>query len=286
MNKLINVLRGRSDGYWELMATAAGHDESMDRSMRGVSAKALEEGFNGPAVSPSFVQERVDAIAAFDARLLVDICAGWRAPDQVSLDLMNESADFWSAAWTAALRFLKKHGGAPLPGIAPVPRQIHLEQQILWPRSPVAVRSVQDLIAFGVDDAHGYHDYRRVDESVIEVEGALSEALLVQLLSGSAQPNDSQLERLRILVPRPHLIHEDAQARLRNLLSSRWLALREAPEFRGGLLVLLDLVMVLEREKELSVIEDHFIEVRAKSESPRSWAPFGYLLLRRGWHVP
>jgi hypothetical protein len=105
IRSLTSVLRAalskRFDGYWELVATAAGHAASTARTEEGLSAKALAQGAIGPAHAPSLVSERVEALAAFSPQALARLAGGWIRPRD-----MGENP-WWTAAWTSSLRHLK-----------------------------------------------------------------------------------------------------------------------------------------------------------------------------------
>lgn len=287
MNKLTKAMQARHDGPWEFLATAAGHEGALRKCLHGLSTEALALGFDGPSTSPSIVQNRVNSLAALDQKLLTDVCSTWREPDKVALDLADEIADFWSAGWSSALRFLRAHNLHPPMKLSKLPRMIRLEHEVLWPPSPPKLRTIEELIEFGTDDSHGYDDYRTLDTSDVPVEGEVEPRDLIRLFGGTSQPHDTVLERLRILIPRSRLVGDEASSWLTQLLRSRWLALRSAPPTTGGLLTLLNLVMMTNRDPRLfEELEEHFIDTLQQTESPITWAPFGYLLLQQGWQVP
>jgi hypothetical protein len=286
MEKLIAFLQERRDGYWELLATAAGRMDSVSRCMDGLTAEALDAHSIGRAVSPSIVQQRVDSLAAFDAKLVIEVSRKWRQPDQVSTDLMDEAADFWACAWSAALRFLKKYG-VPVQMGSSLPRLIHSEREILWEAPPTSIRSIHDLLAFVSDSSRGYDNYRVLDRAPFHLERALTEEEMVRLLGGSIAPNDSDLERLRVFLPRVNLIGPSAQVYLGELLRTRWFALVGPPSTTGGLLTLLNVVLAQDGQQEPPTdIVEHFVEILRRSGQPGPWAPFAYLLLKQGWEVP
>ena len=99
-----DALRRRSDGYWELLATAAGAPEAVERTVRGLTAQELDRGAHGLALAPSLVEERVEALAAHDVGRLVELAREWTAPSAM------DDHPWWQAAWRTSLRHLKDAG--------------------------------------------------------------------------------------------------------------------------------------------------------------------------------
>src|SRR5690606_15967317 len=108
----------------------AGRMDSVQRSMDGLTAKALDLCFEGPAVSPSLVQQRIEALAACDVGLLLEVSRSWRPPDTISLDLMDEAADFWTCAWSSAMRFVSTPGDFVKGASGSLPYQVQREWDV------------------------------------------------------------------------------------------------------------------------------------------------------------
>src|SRR4051812_38580984 len=106
--ELARLIRGRREGWWELVATATGDEEACARTMEGLSREALTSNFEGPASSPTIVEHRIQALAAYDRQQLIALSRTWKSVTEISLDLMNAEADFWTAAWRSSLRFLQQ----------------------------------------------------------------------------------------------------------------------------------------------------------------------------------
>jgi hypothetical protein len=98
------ALAVRGDGYWELLATAAGAPSSIARTEKALSADVLRLGAQGPAEAPSVVRERVDALCAWDPGILARLATTWLEPRDINDD------PWWTAAWSAGLRHLKTLG--------------------------------------------------------------------------------------------------------------------------------------------------------------------------------
>jgi hypothetical protein len=92
----------RQDGYWELLAASVGTPRALARVLTGLSREQLEQAARSDEITPSLVRERVEALAAFDPRLLADLAGSWRSPAEIRGD------PFWQAAWGTALRHLRE----------------------------------------------------------------------------------------------------------------------------------------------------------------------------------
>jgi len=99
--RLRDALSVRQDGYWELLATAAGAPDAVARILVSLSREQLDKAAFGDWVTPSLVRERVEALAAFDTSKLIELADSWRPLAEISRD------PFWGAAWSTALRHLE-----------------------------------------------------------------------------------------------------------------------------------------------------------------------------------
>lgn len=74
LQSLIEVCRKRNDGYWELLATAANCQKSVEKSYLGVSVPELKKGsFSSFSVSPSFITKRIEALSVSNLELLREL---------------------------------------------------------------------------------------------------------------------------------------------------------------------------------------------------------------------
>ncbi len=287
MDNLVHLLQRRSDGYWGLLATAAGRVDSVEQCIEALRSRAIEFGCRGPSFSPSLVAQRVDSLAAFDTKRLVELCRSWKPPQQISLNLMDEAADFWGAAWSTAMRFLKKEGEPLEFGSGALPRQIQLERDVLHGPSTPPIQSFEALLIYAANEVHDYNDYRRLDRCTVQLSEAIGAGQMRQLVGSSRSWEDLKLKRLRMLLSRVELIGADAREWLHGVLREGWLALDGPPSATGGLLVLLNLVLKLEAPGGVPAdIAEHFAKMLARTNDAASWAPFAYLLLGRGWECP
>ena len=288
MNDLIRLLGERDDGYWELLATATGREAASQRTLGGLASAALAAGFDGPAASPSLVGQRVEAVAALDSSLLVGLSKTWLPPEDISLDLMDPLADFWTAAWSSALRHLAKHPNSrSATGAASVPRPIALERAVLDAAPAAPLRTFEALLAVVADAACTWDDLRRLDSSDVQLPAPIDQAQVEALLGGDRRAAGPDFSRLRILLPRPDILGEGARRWLRAQLQHRWATFEMPPTGDGGLLVLLQLVLAFEPVTEAPAdLVQRFAQVLRSHGRPAQWAPFAYVLLRRGWGVP
>lgn len=167
---LVEYLSRRCDGPWELLATAAGVPESVSRTKSALSTHSLAATFEGEAISPSLVEARVEAIAAFDPRLLARLAADWPHPSTFTSDPMDAASDFLVSAWLPALRFLsieKPFDGEP--SAWPV-RLLNQELSILGApaRPPISWAEVVEGIC---SEALRYEDARTMDATEVTPDG-------------------------------------------------------------------------------------------------------------------
>jgi len=248
---------------------------------------ALEAQFDGPAVSPSLVQHRINSLAAYDKGLLNDVARAWRSPEEVTLDLMDPAADFWASAWSEAMRFLDHPCAAATPRFATVRRQIQHERDVLFGAAPTPIESFEVLLATVRNPALTYDDYRRLDRGVFRLERPVSVQQVAEMVEGDAEDEDAGFERLRVFLAREELLGREARRWLETRLRNRWLKLKALPEQTGGLLVLMNVVLgAVGRDEPPRDIAEHFIWLLHENREPARLAPFGYLLLRQDWVVP
>jgi hypothetical protein len=126
IGQLREALSRRRDSYWELLATAAGDAESLQRTTIALSAESLASG-PGMADAPSTVSARVEAFAAYSKTALAELAVQWPKP------LAIGDNPRWIAAWTTALRHLKSLSVISVAEAA-VP-SIASEAAIVWPEN-------------------------------------------------------------------------------------------------------------------------------------------------------
>ena len=117
-------LSTRKDAYWELIATAAGDEESLEKTLVGLSSAQLDKGGSGLAVSPSIVRDRVEALSVSGLEQLLAIVCDWRNPSTINGD------PFWVACWQTALRHLVTSGAVDLNETRRVP-ELRKESDLL-----------------------------------------------------------------------------------------------------------------------------------------------------------
>ncbi len=281
--RLQRLMGSRSDGHWELFATAVGNGTSVRRTLEGLSSVALVANVGGPAISPSIVEQRVQALAAFDTQRLADLSREWKDPSELSLDLMDASVDFWTSAWRSSLRFLVLGGEVPkLEGLLPLPLEI--EKDVLLEAEELELNTWDDL-THHVRDTATYSDLRALDRAKVSVDRPVTRARLVEFLGGES-PSTEALERLRVLQHRTVFLDSSAQDYLGKLLLSEWEAAEELDN-TGALTILMDVALECSNANGLRprLVRALTQRLRASVE-PARWAPFAYLLAGTNWRCP
>lgn len=267
----------RSDGYWELFATALGNVESIAKTVRGLTAESLAEASKGAAVSPSLVEQRVQALAAYDGALVRELTRAWKPMREIRADLFDEGVDFWTVAWSSSLRFLME---APVGAEAEeLPLELRREVDVVFGGSRLV--SVDEGIELARDPSVPYRDLRRV---ALRHDGEVSEPMLVRLLESNT-PTGSQLERLRIFQGSPDILSVAAVAFLEDLLLRTWPRGMELP-LVGGFPILIEIIVGRGTESAIVEVVDRLSAGIDASLRPADWAPFAYLLLGTGWTCP
>ncbi len=123
INELRSKLGERHDGSWELLATAVGVPASLERTRDALSLEKISE----DTYFWEFLKFRVQALAAWNPRELVELARTWPAPHG---DLSHK----WLLAWQFSLRHLfalnmVQPDDVTAPGLA-------LEADIIWGSLP------------------------------------------------------------------------------------------------------------------------------------------------------
>jgi hypothetical protein len=137
MSELQKALAKRCDGYWEMLATAAGMPASVEKSLQRLSAEELSMGFGHP---DCIIMERVEALAAWDPVVLADLSKTWVRP-------RTDRSLQWTQAWRASLRHLKALN-AVAPGEFDVP-ELADEFDVLWgevPEGPLSWSAIFEMM--------------------------------------------------------------------------------------------------------------------------------------------
>jgi hypothetical protein len=136
MSDLRAALTERCDGYWELLATAAGSPDSVERTTKALAGEELDKGFQNPV---GLIGERVEALAAWNPAVLCDISKTWTSPS-------DDKSLWWLNAWRTSLRHLKAFGAIRKEQID-VP-ELADEIDVLWGELPVKSVSWASALVF------------------------------------------------------------------------------------------------------------------------------------------
>ena len=285
--ELAQLIRGRSEGWWGLVATVIGDELACARTTAGLSRDALTANFGGPASSPTIVGHRIQALAARDRQRLVALSRTWKGATEISLDIMNAEADFWTAAWRSSLRFLQQEGEVATVPESELPRQLAAEFAILFrPLAPTRISSWEEARDVVMDAGNDYGRIRQLDASKVRFDKPAEAAQLLELV-GSNEPSPNELERLRFFFGRAYLIGEDGRSYLRHLLEKLWRSDPEPTASSTGVGILSDLVLELEGPagppRELV---DNLLSALARSDAPEPLLPLVYLFFGHRWRHP
>jgi hypothetical protein len=279
VDRLREALSARDDGYWELAAASAGAPSALERVRAGLTGEELERGARGDAIAPSVVRERVEAVAACDPRMLIEIAGGWGAPVELG------DRPFFAAAFGAALRHLAAHGAITRSAITrsevagsevagsrvAVDPELEAEVEILWPLArDIEARRWRDLV-----DAH-----RRAAHVPFDRIRALARVPLVDRALGVNDVADAPWAMLRALRGREHLLDPSARAHLREVASG---LSPDADPFDAAVLV--EIASRVDPEL-LAIVRDAFVARLPGEPDARAVIPLVYVLLGNGWVVP
>ncbi len=260
VQRLREALSSRDDSYWELLAAAVGSRQAVKRLQSALSREQLDLGAEGNAIAPSFVRERVEALAAYDSRPLIEIARSWRPPYELS------GSPFWVAAWSVALRHLKEHNA--INWINTNEPELDSEAAILWPTQEIGPRSWSEFV-----DGYRAHftPYNRIR--------LWANTRLLDTSISARQIEELPVLVLRIMRGREHILDQSARHYLRSVADN---------------LVSLD---PLEAAILLEILSkfDPGVTIRARDElvarlhslqDARAVIPLAYVLVSQHWRTP
>lgn len=282
VSELVRVTNRRRDGWWGIVATALGDEEACQRTRFALSPEALGSGLEGN--SPSVVEHRVQALAAFDPVQLVQLSRAWKDPTEISHRLTDHASDLWVAAWKASLRFLKSQGETFDIHAQALPRVLAREFEVLFvPSTPVSLSSWSGARRWLLNE--DYDEIRRFDGSPVHFESPLGESALASLL-GYAEGRVPRLEVLRFFFRRSELINDEGRSYLERLAETHWASLHEFGTTPSGATILFDLVLELVATGRREHVLHRLAESLELSQSPERLLPVVFLAVGRGWRHP
>lgn len=253
------IIPKRHDSYWELLATAAGVEESVEKTLRGLAGREIHQAHEGLAVAPSLIRERVESLAAWNPHALVDVIQDWLPPADI------KGNPWWIAAWETSLRHLKALH-AITRSIVNVP-ELSEEVDLLWPHSREGRVAWRAVLKEAASPFIPFNHLRRLSLAELEeqslsksdVEGAPPR--LFRLLRGKA-------------------FRLDASARA--IVASMALGCLDCDPF--------DAAIIVEIDKELSPEDSEHLQMTLAQRmshvvDPRSLIPLFYVLVSN-WCVP
>ena len=249
---------------WELWAAAAGHPIALASARQGISRAALNDGPYGAALTLGVVEERIEAIAAYDPHLLKTVTQEWIAPQ-----FIRDAAwyEWWREAWSISLRHLKAINAVQYEYVD-VPALKDAVQRV-WPRSNsdlVSWRQLRDMLT-PINDAINY-------DTVFDHHYTLQEKLLSN--DDLATAPDVML---RLLRGRTHLLDDSAREYLfQRALPCMFLD----PWFY---LVMETVIELLPQTRALFATKFMAYVDSSPALNPRSLARIVYILLGN-WHTP
>jgi len=145
--RLAALARQRTEGPWELLATAAGNPDAIQKSCAMLSGAVLDDFFHPDWM----VEERVEAVCAFDPTVLAALAREWPNP-------VKSASPFIRTAWRVGLRHLLPIMPLNREDLA-VPELVE-EASVLW--QPDAAAPITWDQAFDLLDAQPIFNYTLV----------------------------------------------------------------------------------------------------------------------------
>jgi hypothetical protein len=271
----------RSDGPWELLATAVDDPHSMRRSRQCLSREEIQQGAAGLAISPAIIDDRIQAVAACGATRVAALVQDWHPAQQLAdANPMAAETDFWTAAWLSALRFLPALPDVDASMIPRLPIPIRSEIEVLSSRAVIA--DVFELMEW-LNRTVTYDELRIAGSSAI-IDAALSADIVSQLVRDAG--GAANLERLRAVAGSVRFERsaiewmEDAFRTTSVFVSEP----QSGPS--GGELVLAQLVYRNSSNAGLLGKGRDEIVRKIEQDGPRLWARLAYLMVGTQWTCP
>lgn len=225
---------------------------------------------------------RVEALAAYDPQEVVRLARDWHPPLQLSRDPMDPEVDFWTEAWTTALRYLKDAGAVPPLEGGWIPRPLEIVRRGLFDPPPGRFESWQHVVEAVFRSQP--EELAILGRAEFSFDLPVGEERLYELVGG-ADPAFEQLWHLRVLKGR-RCFSDSGRTTLRRWLLERWEQTSESIPSPYALALLMDITLDAASDESLEATLRATLASRlARTTSPDFWAPFAYLLAETGWHV-
>jgi hypothetical protein len=258
IGRLKEAVMKRFDGYWELLSTAAGSTNSLEKTIAGLTTEAINQGTRGEAIAPSFISSRVEALAAWNPQILVDVSSKWLTPKHV------DEYSWWGSAWLPTIRHLKAVNAIEREKID-VPL-FSKEVSILWDSPKNSGYSWLDLI-----------EKPRSIDFFLAVRSLAKETILESSLSAD-DIEKAPVEMLRLLRNKTYLLDQSARQKIYELAKSSFLY--ELDSSAITLEILFEFAPEFKNEFAVELI-NHLPQVK----DPRLIIPSFYVLISN-WRIP
>jgi hypothetical protein len=273
---LLSVMKARTDGDWELLATAAGEPSSVDRTIAALSGPVLA---SSGITSGTHARRRVEALAALDIVEVLAVADAWLRPGQAAGN-GSGSPPALVEAWATALRFLPQNRQlALLEGDVPGA----WEEEKLALTSPIPPFATWEHLIHFVQRARGYAELRAVDRGLFPVT-AVTEGVIDALLDVPPRKRWGQFQALRVLRPLIDRLSPNARAFLLDLALASW------GEFFGdspAQLLLYELAFAIDQEAEVvSLAAEHLQNSLDVASGPLHLLQTAYVVSGTGWMMP
>lgn len=275
-------LARRHDGFWELLATSAGNAASVSKTIAGLQGAAFADGHRGPARTFSLVEQRIDALGAYQPSLIVELAAAWKRPAALGSDPMDEERDLLIAAWASAIRYLAPVAAVTVDELRTGIPAIRDEADVFFGPLELIPTSWSDLVAMFARGYLGWHKLRQLDRVKLNL-GSVTPTRLDELLhiEGSGPQG---LGCLRVLRGRETSLTADAATWLCSHLEHD-AATNPKVASEAGFCIAAEIALCVRpqlRETLTRVAADAI----SSSGRPAEHARLAYVLLGTGWQTP
>jgi len=279
-NELREYMAHRWDGPWELLATAVGVPQSVERTELALGAAEIVGSAPTSSSSPSVLDDRIQALAAFEPRRLVELVGQWRPLESLASGEPSEwEVDLWTFAWIGALRHVP---WTVLPEHVPLATPLPIRREIATLRPNTSVTSQDELTRRANLPETTYDDLRSMGQPANHQE-PITAADLQNLL---APESSLGLERLRVAIGDRYELSGDAATFVAELLERDWFENDRPSWINGGRLLLMELFSRHCVDESLYRRMAASLVPRVERDGPREWARVAYLLARTSWTNP
>lgn len=276
-HELLALMRARTEGNWEFLATAAGERSSVERTVRCLDGSTLPtDRFSSRTV----VRQRIEALAAFDTSALARVASTWPLPQEFPGNGSSGIATRLTEAWAAALRHLPLSVQQKILR-GDVPKAYNQERVALVTPAPCFVDWIE-VIQF-VRNAPSYAHLRATDRSTFP---SLSPSAfwIDTLLDIPHGGRWSAFQTVRVLRGGVHHLSPEARMYLLELAEAAWSSFSGDSPIQ---LLFFELARSIDRgARVLDLATEQLIATLKKAESPQRLLQTAYVVADAGWTMP